>query len=95
MEEGGTLSFSLGSIDTAQGTMVELKVADTGPGIPPDVAARIFDPFYTTKKNGTGLGLAISRRIMLAHKGQIQVESYAGAGTVFTITIPAANPTEN
>jgi PAS domain S-box-containing protein len=95
MEEGGTLSFSLSPVETAQGIMVELKVADTGPGIPPDVAARIFDPFYTTKKDGTGLGLAISRRIMLAHKGQIQVKSFAGAGTVFTINIPAAKPTEN
>lgn len=94
MEEGGTLSFSLGSIETSQGIMVELKVADTGPGIPPDVAARIFDPFYTTKKDGTGLGLAISRRIMMAHKGQIQVESFPDAGTVFTISIPAAKPTE-
>jgi signal transduction histidine kinase len=51
---------------------------------------RIFDPFFTTKKDGTGLGLAISRRIMTAHRGNIQVESFPDAGTVFTIHIPSA-----
>ena len=70
--------------------MVELKIADTGPGIPADVIDRIFDPFFTTKKDGTGLGLAISRRIMNTHKGNIQVESYPDAGTVFTLTLPVA-----
>jgi two-component system sensor histidine kinase AtoS len=89
MSDGGTLSISVDATDTTQGKMVELKVADTGPGIPPDVIERIFDPFYTTKKDGTGLGLAISRRILMAHKGKIQVESFPDAGTVFTIHLPA------
>jgi PAS domain S-box-containing protein len=90
MEDGGTLSASLAVIESTQGEMVELKIADTGPGIPANIIDRIFDPFFTTKKDGTGLGLAISRRIMNTHKGNIQVESYPDAGTVFTLTLPVA-----
>ncbi|UCF60558.1 MAG: PAS domain-containing protein [Anaerolineaceae bacterium] len=91
MEDGGTLSVNLGPLQSSQGDMVELKIIDTGPGIPPDVQDRIFDPFFTTKKEGTGLGLAIGRRILSAHRGTIQVESYPDAGTVFTISLPAAS----
>ncbi|NIS81498.1 MAG: PAS domain-containing protein [Anaerolineales bacterium] len=91
MPEGGTLSVALNPKEVAQGKMVELKIADTGPGIPPDVIDRIFDPFFTTKKDGTGLGLAISRRIMTAHQGNIHVESYPDAGTVFSICLPIAD----
>ncbi len=88
MTEGGTLSINIAPIGPS---MIELKIADTGPGIPPDKIHRIFDPFFTTKKDGTGLGLAISRRIITAHKGTIQVESFPDAGTVFTIHLPAAD----
>lgn len=89
MPQGGSLTFTLGPVAASQGSMVELKIADTGPGIPPEVLARIFDPFFTTKKKGTGLGLAITRRILTAHKGVIDVESFPDAGTVFTIRVPA------
>ena len=91
MTEGGTLSISSAPIGLAQNGMIELKVADTGPGIPSDKIHRIFDPFFTTKKDGTGLGLAISRRIITAHKGTIHVESFPDAGTVFTIHLPSAD----
>lgn len=90
MPDGGTLSFAIAPVDTPQGEMVELKIGDTGPGIPTEVAERIFDPFFTTKKDGTGLGLAISRRIIASHRGNIRVESYPGAGTVFLTQLPAA-----
>jgi signal transduction histidine kinase len=90
MPDGGTLSMTLSSAATSQGNQVELKIADTGPGIPQETIDRIFDPFFTTKKDGTGLGLAISRRIVAAHKGSIQVESFPDAGTVFTLHIPPA-----
>jgi len=90
MASGGMLSVSLAPTEVNAVKAVELKIADTGPGIPPAVIDRIFDPFFTTKKEGTGLGLAISRRILTAHKGGIQVESFPGAGTVFTIRVPAA-----
>jgi PAS domain S-box-containing protein len=86
MQPGGVLSIQL----EPRGQAVELRIADTGPGIPPELVDRIFDPFFTTKKEGTGLGLAISRRILTAHKGGIQVESYPGAGTVFTLNVPAS-----
>jgi PAS domain S-box-containing protein len=88
MTEGGTLSINISRVMDVHDDAIELKVADTGPGIPPDKIDRIFDPFFTTKKDGTGLGLAISRRIMTAHRGTIQVESFPDAGTVFTIHLP-------
>ena len=91
MEEGGTLSVSLARVDSAHGDVAELRFADTGPGISQEQIDRIFDPFFTTKKDGTGLGLAISRRIITSHKGSIQVESFADAGTVFTIQLPISD----
>lgn len=86
MPSGGALSITL----SPAGEMVEMKVADTGPGIPPQILDRIFDPFFTTKKDGTGLGLAIARRILAAHKGTIHAESFPDAGTVFTVHLPVA-----
>jgi two-component system sensor histidine kinase AtoS len=94
MPDGGTLSMTLAPAAPVHGEMVELKIADTGPGIPQETIDRIFDPFFTTKKDGTGLGLAISRRIIAAHKGSIQVESFPDAGTVFTLHIPPAETLE-
>ncbi len=71
-------------------TMVDLRLSDSGPGIPEDVRKRIFEPFFTTKgQEGTGLGLAITRRIVMAHKGKIECESFPG-GTLFKIQLPVA-----
>ncbi|OGO18842.1 MAG: hypothetical protein A2Z14_15155 [Chloroflexi bacterium RBG_16_48_8] len=92
MPDGGTISVKLNPVSTTQGDMIELTIADTGSGIPKEMIDRIFDPFFTTKKDGTGLGLAISRRILSAHKGTISVESFADAGTVFTIRVPIVKP---
>lgn len=94
MPEGGTLSISLEPATADLGRMLELKIADTGPGIPEEQIDRIFDPFFTTKKDGTGLGLAISRRILSAHKGGMTVESFPGAGTVFRVRLPLAQAGE-
>jgi len=91
MPEGGTLSITLAPASTPHGNRVEVRIADTGPGISQEQIDRIFDPFFTTKKDGTGLGLAISRRIISAHKGSIQVESFPDAGTVFTIQLPTVD----
>ena len=68
----------------------ELTVADTGPGIPPELQARVFEPFYTTKPigQGTGLGLAIAYGIVEGHGGEITVESAVGEGTTFRIRLP-------
>lgn len=70
--------------------MVDIYLSDSGPGIPEDIRKRIFEPFFTTKgREGTGLGLAITRRIVMAHKGKIECESFPG-GTLFKIQLPAA-----
>lgn len=67
----------------------ELRIADTGPGIPADVRARLFEPFFTTKHRGTGLGLATAKRILKAHGGSIEIDSPAAGGTVVVIKLPA------
>ena len=65
-------------------------VRDDGSGIPPDILPRIFEPFLTTKETGrgVGLGLAISHSILERHNGNIEVQSEAGRGTTFTVTLP-------
>ncbi len=67
---------------------VRLTVADTGPGIPPEIREQIFLPFFTTKPGGTGLGLAISHRIVQDHHGTLDVASEAGRGTSFSVLLP-------
>jgi signal transduction histidine kinase len=67
---------------------VVLRVADDGPGVPPEMVDRIFNPFFTTKAQGSGLGLAIVRKIVDAHDGRIDINSVPGHGTRFTVTLP-------
>jgi two-component system sensor kinase FixL len=71
------------------GGMVEVSVADTGPGISPDVAPQLFQPFITTKPQGMGVGLSISRTIIEAHGGQIWTEANPGGGAIFRFTLRA------
>jgi signal transduction histidine kinase len=68
--------------------MVKVAVQDDGPGIDPDVAASIFEPFVTTKTRGTGLGLAIVRRIVEEHAGTVAVEEHEGPGARIVATLP-------
>ena len=84
MTKGGTLTLQTG--EGADGVWV--SVADTGGGIPQEQINRIFEPFYTTKKQGTGLGLMIVQRIVRAHGGRIELESQVGHGTTFRIWLP-------
>jgi len=73
-----------------EGKDAVITVADNGPGIPPAIQSKIFQPFFTTKGNkGTGLGLDISRQIIEAHGGKISVNSALGKGATFTVRIPA------
>ncbi|TXR48402.1 sensor histidine kinase [Phyllobacterium endophyticum] len=67
---------------------VLFSVHDTGPGIPPEIASNLFDPFYTTKPDGMGMGLSICRSILTVHGGGINASSEPGAGTTFEFTIP-------
>ena len=68
---------------------IEVRIADTGQGIPKEDLSRIFEPFYTTKgQSGTGLGLAITWGIIDNHDGTINVESELGKGTTFIVHLP-------
>jgi signal transduction histidine kinase len=86
MPDGGTLTFQA----RPDGDGVALDVIDTGCGMPPDLAGRLFRPFVTGKPDGNGLGLATARKIVLAHGGTIDAQSEPGRGTKFTIRLPAA-----
>lgn len=70
------------------GEHLAISVLDNGGGMPPDVVARLFEPFFTTRSDGTGLGLAIARGVARAHGGGIDVRSEPGVGTEFIITLP-------
>ena len=69
---------------------MELAVCDTGPGIPPDVLKRIFEPFYSTKAvgKGSGMGLAVVHGIVHEHGGHVIVDTLVGRGTAFRVLLP-------
>jgi signal transduction histidine kinase len=71
--------------------MATVVVRDNGCGIAEDKLAKIFNPFYTSKKNGTGLGMGIAKKVMDAHSGRIEVQSKPGTGTEFRLSIPLAD----
>jgi signal transduction histidine kinase len=68
---------------------VVIEVEDTGPGIPPAVQRRLFDPFFSTKEGGTGLGLSIAAQIVNNHGGKLEFQTQPSAGTKFAIVLPA------
>jgi two-component system NtrC family sensor kinase len=70
------------------GDTVAVSVRDDGAGIPAEHAARVFQPYFTTKKNGTGLGLFVSRKLIMEHGGRIEFESRPGEGTIFRVVLP-------
>ena len=71
---------------------IVLEVHDDGPGIPRELADKLFDPFVSTKERGTGLGLALTHQIVLEHGGLMSVDSAPGAGTRFRIRLPTDGP---
>jgi signal transduction histidine kinase len=88
MKSGGTLTVRSRAGD---GNVV-VEVEDTGPGIPSDLRAQVFKPFFTTKREGNGLGLAISARIVAEHGGHIGYRCPPDGGTIFTVTLQQARP---
>ena len=87
MPEGGTLSVRTSLV---AGEEVEAVISDSGPGIPAEVRERIFEPFFSTKREGegTGLGLYICRNIMTEHEGRLLLESTPGQGATFRVVLP-------
>jgi PAS domain S-box-containing protein len=99
MPEGGTIRIRAKNLmekdgESAlvrEGNLVRIWITDQGTGIPAKHLNRIFDPFFTTKHKGSGLGLSTTFSVVSNHDGQIRVQSEAGHGTTFTITLPATN----
>jgi len=89
MPEGGRLTVTTRQV----GEWVEMRFTDTGPGVPPELAERIFEPFFSHgKREGAGLGLSIARRIVREHGGEIVVESPPGGGATFVVRLPLGEP---
>jgi signal transduction histidine kinase len=92
MEQGGQLKVSAALKNLLPGarsdSFMEIFFQDTGKGIPEDMQARIFEPFFSTKEEGIGLGLPIAQRIVEEHRGEIRMESHPGKGTTFYLTLP-------
>jgi signal transduction histidine kinase len=92
MPRGGRLRLEIR--DNPGTRMAEIRISDTGVGIPPEQLRLIFEPFYTTKEpdehghGGSGLGLSVCRQIIEQHQGRIRVESVVGKGSTFTIKLP-------
>jgi signal transduction histidine kinase len=86
---GGAITVSVSASPKGFG----VRVADTGPGIAPDVLPHLFEAFFSTKaSSGTGLGLACSQKIVQQHGGAIEVQSAPGKGAIFTVTLPRVEP---
>ncbi|MFQ5781217.1 MAG: ATP-binding protein, partial [Nitrospiria bacterium] len=82
----GTLTIKTESV----GDSIYMRVSDTGPGIPKEIQAKLFQPFFTTKPSGSGLGLSICQDIIKDHSGDITFETAKGRGTTFVIRLPIA-----
>ena len=98
MPRGGRLLIEVRENKVSQ--MGEIKICDSGVGIPPEQLRLIFEPFYTTKEpddqghGGSGLGLSVCRQIIEQHHGRIRVESVVGKGSKFTVKLPLQNQEE-
>jgi len=88
LNKGGTLTVT----SRAVGNMVEVAIADTGPGIAPEHLSHILDPFFTTKEKGTGLGLSVVYGLIDRHGGTLDIKSQVGQGTTVIVRLPVATP---
>jgi two-component system sensor kinase FixL len=80
------------STDRADDHAVEIAIADTGPGLAPEIADKLFHPFVTTKPTGLGIGLSVCRSIVDAHGGRLWASDNPGGGTIFHVSLPTAGP---
>ena len=94
MEQVERRELTIGTRAIPEQGMAEVIVADTGPGIAPELADRLFQPFVTTKATGMGLGLSICREIVEAHHGRLTMAPGSSGGTVFRMTLPIASREE-
>ena len=85
MQGQGTIRISIKAVDSS----CHIVFSDAGPGIAPEILAKIFTPFFTTKSRGTGLGLPTARRLIEAHHGTITIDCPPGGGTTVSIKLPA------
>ena len=105
-DKGGTISVSLEHVHAQQesvpagvqtapsGDFLRLEVRDSGCGMTEEIQARIFDPFFSTKRAGRGMGLAAVQGIIQSHGGTIKVESAVGSGSCFEILLPCVKEAE-
>ncbi len=84
----GTLTITTSEVGGTHDRALAVRFVDTGPGIPPERRAQIFEPLFTTRPDGTGLGLSTSKRIVERHGGTLTVESEVGVGSTFTVILP-------
>lgn len=90
MAGGGRLEVRLGGDARA----VSISIRDEGEGIPDEVRQKIFDLYFTTKREGSGIGLAMTYRILQLHNGRVDVQSQPGNGTTVVLRLPLSNSTE-
>jgi signal transduction histidine kinase len=88
LPRGGTVQVAVGNGHAATSQAIEVRVQDTGAGIPPRIKARLFEPFVSSKETGLGLGLSISKRLVEAHGGSIRGENSPEGGALFAFTLP-------
>ncbi len=90
----GTIAITVSKVNPIHkqfAEFIEIDIADTGPGIPKDIIDKIYEPYFTTKKEGTGMGLAIAKKIIQEHNGEISIFSREGFSTVIKIMLPVGN----
>lgn len=94
LQAKGTISISVTKahhVDKNFKDFVEIDIADTGPGIPQEIIGKVFEPYFTTKKEGTGMGLTIAQKIVLEHHGEMQIISSENFSTVVKLILPVNN----